>query len=85
VEQLANAGQKKLARRIQAEACGARLLDKREIVHLLFVLTGNNPVNLLEAHLTALKPTIVRQLAVAVHCPKHQAMIAAVFKEASHV
>ncbi len=84
VEQLANAGQKKIARRIQAEACGARLLDKREIVHLLFVLTGNDPVSLLDAHLTSLPTTPVRQLAVAIHCPKHQTLIAAVFKEASN-
>lgn len=84
VEQLANAGEKKLARRIQSEACGARLLDKREIAHLMFVLTGNNPVNLLNTHLTGLKPTTVRQLAVAVHCHQHQALIAAVFKEAGN-
>ena len=84
VDQLADAGHTKLARRIKAEACGARLLDKREIAHLLFVFTGNDPVALLSVHLCALKTPDIRQLAVAVHCDKHQSMIKAVFEEASH-
>lgn len=84
VEQLVNAGQKKIARRVQEEACGARLLDKRQIAHLMFVLSGNNPVPLMEAHLSAIKSPSIQQYAVAVHCDQHQTLIAAVFKEASH-
>ena len=72
-----------MARRIQDEACGARLLDKREVAHLLFVFTGNDPEGKLTAHLTPLKTPNIQQLAVAVHCTQHQAMIRAVFEEAA--
>jgi len=83
VDQLVDAGQQALARRIESEAAGARLLDKRQLAHLLFVFCGNEPTQLLDTHLSTLKTPGIRQLAVAIHCDEHQALIKSVYTEAS--
>lgn len=83
VDRLVEEGKHQLARTIEAQTAGARLLDARELAHLLFVFTGNDPTALLQANLTPLKSKGIRQLAVALHCDQHQALIKGVYTEAS--
>lgn len=83
VDRLVEEGNVQLARTIEAQAAGARLLDARELAHLLFVFSGNDPTALLRANLMPLKSKGIRQLAVALHCARHQALIKGVYTEAS--
>lgn len=83
VDQLVDAGKIKLARRIEGETAGARLLSKRQLAHLHFVFCGNDPTALLQAHLTPLNIPGITQLAVAIHCKDHQATIGKVYSEAA--
>jgi len=83
VERLLDDGNVKVARMIEDQTAGARLLDARELAHLLFVFSGNDPTALLKTNLTPLKSKGIRQLAVALHCAEHQAFIEEIFTEAS--
>jgi len=83
VDRLADEGKRELARTIESQTAGARLLDARELAHLLFIFCGNEPTALLQVNLTPLRSKGIRQLAVAVHCDQHQAVIKSVYTEAS--
>ena len=82
VARLVEDGKRNLARTIEAQTAGVRLLDARELAHLLFIFCGNEPTALMEAQLTPVRSKGVQQIAVAVHCDKHQAMIKKVYTEA---
>ncbi len=49
VDRLVEEGKIELARAIQSQTAGVRLLKARELAHLLFVFCGNDPTALLQA------------------------------------
>lgn len=67
-----------------AEAIDEYQLKKRieikQLSHLMFMFTGNNPTNLLTANLTAYSGTIP-QVAIGLRVPTHQAFIKDVYEK----
>jgi hypothetical protein len=84
VSRLMQQGNVALAQTIDAQTTGARLLDARELAHLLFVFCGNDPEACLKKHLAPLPNKPATQFAVAVHHENHQSLIETVFTEAAN-
>lgn len=56
-------------------------IEIKQLSHLMFMFTGNNPTNLLTANLTAYTGTI-RQIAIGLRVSTHQAFIKDVYEKA---
>lgn len=73
---------KELRNRILAAGLNERI-KLRNVTHLLFTFTGNNPGKLLREHTKAYKGKI-RRLAVGLHVPQHQKFIRDAFNKVTH-